>query len=66
MFGQLAPGAGMAAWLVIMVITWAIPLLLLVWLIRSVNAMVAAQKQIAEQLAIIARAMPAQRADAPR
>jgi hypothetical protein len=56
----------MAAWLVIMVITWAIPLLLLVWLIRSVNAMVAAQKQIAEQLAIIARAMPAQRADAPR
>ena len=53
MFGQSA-GSGFAWWILLTIATWAMPLLLLVWLIRSVNAMVAAQRQIAEHLAIIA------------
>ena len=54
MFGHLDPSGGFFVWILVMIITWATPLILLVWLIRSVNAMVAAQRQIAEQLRIIA------------
>jgi hypothetical protein len=37
-----------------MIVSTAVPLFLLVWLMRSVNAMVVAQRQIAEHLRFIA------------
>ena len=55
--GVLQPNAGFGIWIAIMIASWVIPLILLIWLIRSVNAMVAAQRQIAEHLKLIANAV---------
>jgi hypothetical protein len=53
-FGHLDPSAGFVAWIAIMIVSWAVPLIVLAWLIRSVNAMVVAQRQIADHLRLIA------------
>jgi len=44
-FGHLDPSGGFFVWILVMIITWATPLILLVWLIRSVNADFASKRE---------------------
>jgi hypothetical protein len=53
-FGHLDPSAGFMSWSAITIVSWAVPLIVLVWPIRSVNAMVVAQRQVADHLRLIA------------
>lgn len=56
MFGNLGPVEGVFA-VVIFAAAWVLPLLLAIWFIRTVGAMAAAQRAIAEQLRIIAASL---------
>ncbi len=55
MFANAASGGMVVIWFAFMIIAWMVPLFLFVWFIRTLNAMLAAQREIAEQLRIMTR-----------
>jgi hypothetical protein len=44
----LNPEYGYMAWIVITALAWGIPIILAVWFVRTLNAMLAAQRDIVE------------------
>ena len=55
MFGTLNPSGGFFLWLILSLLTWGIPIVLVVWVIRTLNGMLATQREMVEQLRLVAQ-----------